>query len=87
MRTILVKFYNPNEVMDITSDTTDEEIKKLCFRVNKYQTEFECLEAYANTPVDWSTILDENDDYCEFIDNAYKHIKDKDYDWLENHFV
>lgn len=87
MRTILVKFYHPSEVMDINPDTTDEEIKTSCFRVVKYQTEFECLEAYANTPVDWSTILDENDDYHKFIDDAYEHIKHEDYDWLEEHFV
>lgn len=87
MRTILVRFYHPSEVMDINPNTTDEEIKTSCFRVNKYETEGECLEAYANTRVTWSTILDENNDWKKFVDDAWKHIKNNDYDWLEEHFV
>lgn len=87
MRTILVRFYNPSEVMDINPDTTDEEIKSSCFRVNKYESESDCLWAYAETPATWSTILDENDDYHKFVDKAYEHIKNHDYYWLEEHFV
>ena len=87
MRTILVRFYHPAHVMDITPETTDEEIKSSCFRVNKFETEFDCLQAYANTSVTWSTNLDENDDWKKFVDDAYEHIKNNDYDWLEEHFV
>lgn len=87
MRTILVRFYNPSEIMDVNPYTTDEEIKTSCFRVNKYESESDCLWAYAETPATWSTILDENDDYHKFVDKAYEHIKNHDYDWLEEHFV
>lgn len=87
MKTILVKFYEPNEVMDVTPETTPEEIKAWCFRVNHYEQEGECLWDYANTQVLWSTILDENDDYHKFVDEAWEHIQKRDYDWLEEHFV
>lgn len=87
MRTILVKFYSPNDVMDLTPETTDEEIKQTCFRVAKYDTEFDCLQAYANTPVAWSTILDDTADYKAFVDEAFGHIQSNDIDWLEQNFV
>lgn len=87
MRTILVKFYNPSDVMDLTPETTDEEIKRACFRVVKYNTAFDCLQAYANTPVAWSKILDDTADYKAFIDEVFEHIKNDDIDWLEQNFV
>ena len=86
-RTVFVRFYHPSDVMDITPDTTDDEIKKACFRVSKYNTPREALNAYANTQVAWSTLLDDDEDYLKFIDEAYEHIKNNDYDWLEEHFV
>lgn len=30
MRTIFVRFYNLNDVMDVTPEITDEEIKEYC---------------------------------------------------------
>lgn len=63
MRTIFVRFYNPNDVMGVTPEITDEEIKEYCFRVNKYTTEQGALMAYADTPgTQWSTILDDSTD-------------------------
>lgn len=88
MKTIFVRFYNPNEVMDVSPETTDKEIKDYCFRVNKYDTAGGALDAYANTAIDgWSTILDDSVDVKYWIDEAYEHIKNKDIDWLENNFV
>lgn len=88
MRTIFVRFYNPNDVMDVTPEITDEEIKEYCFRVNKYATEQGALMAYAETPgTQWSTILDDDTDMEKWIDDAYEHIKNHDIDWLEANFV
>ena len=88
MRTIFVRFYNPNDVMDVTPEITDNEIKEYCFRVNKYKTEQGALMAYADTPgTQWSTILDDSTDMEKWIDDAYEHIKNHDTDWLEEHFV
>lgn len=88
MRTVFVRFYNPNEVMDVSPETTDKEIKDYCFRVNKCNTESGALDAYANTAIDgWSTILDDSVDVKSWIDEAYEHIKNKDIEWLENNFV
>lgn len=86
-RTVFVRFYHPSDVMDITPYTTDDEIKKACFRVSKYDTPGEALIAYANTQVTWSTLLDDNEDYLKFVDEAYEHIKNNDYDWLEKYFI
>ena len=86
-RTILIIFDNPSDVMNITSSTTDNEIKEQCFRVLKYNTPREALIAYEQTQVNWSTILDDEEDYNEFINEAYEHIKNKDYDWLYKYFI
>lgn len=86
-RTVLIIFDDPSDVMNITSHTTDDEIKEKCFRVLKYNTPREALIAYENTQVHWSTILDDEEDYLKFIDNAYEHIKNKDYDWLDKYFI
>ena len=85
--TILVEFYRPSDIMDITPYTTDDEIKKACFVVSKYNTPREALDAYEQTQVIWCTLLDDNEDYHKFIDEAYEHIKHKDYDWLEKYFI
>lgn len=88
MRTIFVRFYYPNEVMDVSPETTDKEIKDYCFRVNKYETESGALDAYANTAINgWSTILSDDTDVKAWIDEAYEHIKNNDIEWLENNFV
>ena len=87
-KTIFVRYYNPNEVMDVTPSTQDEEIKEWCFRVNRYDNEASALWAYANTPgCEWSTLLDENADVQGFINEAYRSIKSKNYDWLERNFT
>ena len=94
MRTVLVRYYSPCEVMEITPETTEEEIKNTCFRANKYATEVQALTAYAETSCTWSTLLDDVADtkelveiVQEFIDPAYKHIVSNDIEWLEQHFV
>lgn len=91
MKTIYVKFYNPTEVIEITSETTDEEIIRSCFRAAKYKTETEALMVYAETPgTVWSTLLDDSMSFMDiqnWIKEAYNHIKNHDIDWLEEHFV
>ena len=86
-RTVLIIFDDPSDVMNITPSTTDDEIKEKCFRVSKYDTPRETLNAYEQTQVNWSTILDDEEDYHKFIDKAYEHIKNKDYDWLDKYFI
>lgn len=94
MRTVLVRYYSPCEVMEITPETTEDEIKNTCFRANRYATESQALIAYAETPCTWSTLLDDVADpkelteiVKEFIDTAYEHIKAHDIEWLEQFFV
>ena len=86
-RTVLIIFDDPSDVMNITPSTTDDEIKEKCFRVLKYNTPRETLTAYEQTQVNWSTILDDEEDVYKFIDEAYDHFKNKDYDWLEKYFI
>ena len=86
-RTVLIEFYHPRDIMDITPYTTDDEIKEKCFRVLKYNTPRETLTSYENSQAYLSTILDDEEDYLKFIDNAYEHIKNKDYDWLDKYFI
>lgn len=88
MKTIFIRFYDPKEVMDVTPEITDKEIKEYCFRVNKYETCQQALTAYADTGgVTWSTLLDESEDVDAWIEEAYKRIKNNDTDWLETNFV
>lgn len=86
-KTILVRYYDPNEVMDVDSTTTEEEIKKTCFRVNRYKNGIEALYGYAETSACWSTLLEEGANVQEFIDKAYEKIKKNDIGWLENNFT
>ena len=62
-RTVLIIFDDPSGVMNITPSTTDDEIKEKCFRVSKYDTPRETLNAYEQTQVNWSTILDDEEEY------------------------
>lgn len=87
MKIILVRFYHPSEVIGIIENVSDEEIKKHCFRVNKYRDEFSAFTAYAETPATWSTLLEDTADVKAFIDDAYEHYKNNDEDWLENNFT
>ena len=90
MNTILIRYYNPSElgIPEVDMKTLpDSEIKKLCFRVNKYPTSMDALEAYANTTVTWSTLVEDTTNIQEWIDIAYEHIKTQDYEWLEHNFT
>ena len=85
--TVFVEFYYPSDVKTILSCTTDDKIKEQCFEVSKYDTEEEALDAYENSQAVWSVIIDDDQDVHEFIDKAYEHIKNKDYDWLDKYFI
>lgn len=91
MQNVLVIYRRPESVMDVTPDTTDEEIKENCFRVYKYKSGADALRAYANTPATWSTLIEESDpnglSVHAFIEEAYQHIKSEDYDWLYDNFI
>lgn len=83
---ILIRFYYPVNI-GLEEDVLDEEIKKECFRINRYATEKEALDTYSNTRCDWSTLLDDSCDIEEFIDEVYSHIKNHDEKWLEENFT
>ena len=85
--TVFVEFYWLSNVMDILSCTTDDEIKRKCFEVSKYDTEEEALYAYEHTQAPWSIILDDDQNVNKFVDEAYNHLKNNDYRWLCKHFV
>ena len=88
--TILVEFYYPSNVNDILSLTTDDEIKEQCFEVTKYATPEKALDAYERTQAAWSVILDDDEDFDKFVDEAYEHLKSNDLNdrrWLYKHFV
>ena len=85
--TIFVEFYWISNVMDILSCTTDDEIKRKCFVVSKYDTEEEALYAYEHTQAPWSIILDDDQNVNKFVDEAYDDLKNNDYRWLCKHFV
>ena len=85
--TIFVEFYYPSSIIDILSCTDDDKIKEQCFEVSKYDTEEQALDAYEHTQAPWSIILDDDQDVNKFVDEAYEHIKNKDYDWLEKYFI
>ena len=90
MKIILVRYYNPSDVIDVTPETTEQEMKEYCFRVNRYDTELQALYAYAETPAVWSTLLEhafDSKDVERWIDEAFEHIKNNDFVWLENNFV
>ena len=88
--TVFIEFFHPTNLIDILSYTTDDELKKACFVVTKYDTEEEAVDAYEHTQAPWSVILDEDQDYNKFIDEAYEHLKSNDLNdrrWLYKHFV
>ena len=88
--TVFVEFYYPSDVKTILSCNSDDEVKKACFVVTKYATPEEALYAYEHTQSSWSIILDDDEDYNKFIDEAYEHIKNNDLNdrrWLYKHFV
>ena len=86
-RTVLIIFDDPSDVMNITPSTTDDEIKEKCFVVSKFDTPEEALCAYEQSQAVWSVILDDDEDYLKFTDEAYDHLKNNDYHWLYKHFV
>ena len=85
--TILVEFYWLNNVMDILSCNSDDEIKEKCFVVSKFDTLEQAVDAYEQSQAVWSIILDDDQDVNKFIDEAYGHLKNNDYRWLCKHFV
>ena len=85
--TVLVEFYYPSRIIDILSCKNDKTIKERCFEVSKFDTPEEALYAYEHTQAPWSVILDDNEDYINFVDEAYEHLKNNDYRWLYKHFV
>ena len=85
--TIFVEFYYPSDVKTILSCNSDDELKKQCFEVSKYDTEEEALDAYEHTQAPWSIILDDDQDVNKFVDKAYEALKNNDYRWLYKHFV
>ena len=85
--TVFVEFFYPSNVNDILWLTTDDELKKACFVVTKYATPEEALYAYEHTQASWSIILDDDQDFHEFIDEAYEALKNNDWRWLYKHFV
>ena len=85
--TVFIEFYYPSDVKTILSSDTDDKLKKACFVVTKYATEEEALDAYEISKAVWSVILDDDEDYLEFIDKAYEALKNNDYHWLYKHFV
>ena len=92
MKTIYVKYYDPMEIFpdEIIPELTDKEIISECFKSFKCQDETHALMTYANTMCTWSTLLDDSmteDGVKEWIDDAYDHIKNHDYDWLEENFT
>ena len=85
MKVVLVIFYSPEE---LGVEFEDEKIQKdKCFNILRYPDEGTCLWAYANKKCLWSVIKDENDDLQHFIDEAWEHIQNQDYEWLESNFV
>ena len=93
MKTIYVKYYDPREIFsdNIIPELTDEQIISNCFKAFKFQDETHALMTYANTGgTTWSTLLDNSmteKEVKEWIEDAYQHIKDDDYNWLETNFV
>ena len=77
MKTILVRYYNPCEVMEVSPSTTEEEIKKYAETPCTWSTLLDDV-------VDLKELVELTND---FINEAYQHIKAHDYDWLEQHFT
>ena len=85
--TILVEFYYPSDVKTILSCNSDDEVKKACFGISKFDTETEAVDAYEQSEAVWSVIIDDDQDVHEFINKAYEALKNNDYHWLYKHFV
>ena len=90
MKTVLVRYYDPQQLgfdAAMSNAMNAADLKKHCVIVNNYATPAAALDAYANTTVTWSTLLDNDADVDAFIDEAVEHILMCDFDWLEQHFV
>ena len=85
--TVFVEFYYPSDVKTILSCNSDDNVKKACFVVSKYDTEEEATNAYEQSKAVWSVIIDDDQDVHEFVDEAYEALKNNDYRWLYKHFV
>jgi hypothetical protein len=88
MKRILVRYCEPEDVMEVTNETTDEEIKQECFIISIYEIKYDAEDAYANSRGwKWARLFDDKFDVKKWIDEAYEHIKAKDTDWLEKNFT
>ena len=93
MKRILVRYYSPQEIGAENEHFTKEELIENCFKVNEYTDESSALNAYAETPATWSTLLDDSvllfdaKELHEFLDNAVKAIDENNINWLEQHFT
>ena len=85
--TVFIEFYYPSSIIDVLSCTDDDKIKEQCFEVSKYDTEEEALDAYEQSQAVWSVIIDDDQDYHKFINEAYEALKNNDYHWLYKYFV
>lgn len=85
MQRIYVKFNYPDFTRDMKN--VSEESLNRCFIIGDYPDTFTALTAYAETPCDYSTLLDDSQDYHEFVEEAKKHIRANDIDWLEENFT
>ena len=85
MKVNLVKFYSPQD-MGVEFEPLEVQ-KESCFVTLRFTSEPKALWAYANSPCTWSTLKDENDDLQAFIDEAWEHIQNEDYEWLEQNFT
>ena len=79
---VLMRFYYPRDRYN-----TDNEIKESYFKVSRYDTEEQALDAYEQSQAVWSVIIDDDEDVNKFVDEAYDHLKNNDYRWLCKHFV
>lgn len=88
MKTVLIKFYSPSDIMGEHAKLADPtEIRNRCFKVYRYSSQAKALEAYANSPAEWSTLVEHYTDVSKWIDYAFLRILTKDLDWLEENFT
>lgn len=88
MKNIYIRFLNPCEELEgDVSLFSDEEVKERCFITVKYGNESEALEAYANTPCFYSTLLEEAANVDTFINEAILKYRANDLNWFEKNFI
>lgn len=86
MKNILIVFNSPEELGIPQEAFNDPEVMDYCFRIRRYGTAGQALEAYANTMCTYSHLVDEETDIEDFLDEVIRHMQANDYDWLEENF-